>query len=224
MWSPTAGRNVRAPRVRGTPMPLNGRKTEIFPPFFPTLTVCAPAPLPVHWRERPPAEIKERKGKRGQRRPASLFFVSLPLTPTKHPTVRRVRATPASARAFKEGSSAAPPRGDGLRSLKNSIGEIDASAAQDKAAELFGELQTFWEKSDDKAAIIGLTVASILALITANAVSGAISRVPVISDLLEIIGLLYSGYFAYKNLFFKPDRQALLKKIDATLEKVFPKV
>ena len=190
-------------------------------------------------------DLKE-KGERGAKTPRAALFrnpcLSTQLHPTtlfplprlvSHPnntphththTVRRVRAVPATARAFKEGSAPAPPRGDGLRSLKNSIGEIDASAAQDKATELLGELQDFWNRSSDKPAIIGLTVAALLALITANAVSGAISRVPVISDLLEIVGLLYSGYFAYNNLFFKPDRQALLKNIDATLEKVFPKV
>lgn len=143
--------------------------------------------------------------------------------PTEPHPARRARAAPTPARAFKDGrpsSTPPPPRTDGLRGLK----EIDTSAAQDKAAELLGELQTFWNKSQDKPAIVGLTLASFLALIAANAVAGAVDRVPIVSNFLELVGLVVTGWFAYRNLIFKPDREAFLKKVDSYLVKIFPKV
>lgn len=71
---------------------------------------------------------------------------------------------------------------------------------------------------------MGLTLASFLALIAANAVAGAVDRVPIVSNFLELVGLVVTGWFAYRNLIFKPDREAFLKKVDSYLVKIFPKV
>ena len=122
--------------------------------------------------------------------------------PHPHPARRTVApaapARPIAVRANRDG------RSDGLRGLK----DIDASAAGDKAAEVFADVKAAWDASDDKPAIVGLTVAGFLALIAVNAVAGAVDRVPIVSDLLELVGLTVTGWFAYRNLIFKPDREA----------------
>ncbi|EMS63113.1 hypothetical protein TRIUR3_32150 [Triticum urartu] len=41
----------------------------------------------------------------------------------------------------------------------------------------------------------------------------AIDRLPVVPGLMEVVGIGYSGWFAYKNLLFKPDRKAFFAKV-----------
>ncbi|GMP43978.1 hypothetical protein CsSME_00013128 [Camellia sinensis var. sinensis] len=41
----------------------------------------------------------------------------------------------------------------------------------------------------------------------------AIDRLPLIPGILELVGIGYTGWFAYQNLIFKPDREALIQKI-----------
>eukprot|EP00257_Ricinus_communis_P025035 XP_025012449.1 protein CURVATURE THYLAKOID 1B, chloroplastic [Ricinus communis] len=48
----------------------------------------------------------------------------------------------------------------------------------------------------------------------------AIDRIPLVPGVLEVVGIGYSGWFAYKNLVFKPDREALLEKIKATYKDI----
>jgi hypothetical protein len=44
-----------------------------------------------------------------------------------------------------------------------------------------------------------------------------------VSDLLRLEGLVVSGWFTYRYLAFKPDREALLRSVDAYLAKVLGK-
>ncbi|WP_369075848.1 CAAD domain-containing protein, partial [Escherichia coli] len=37
---------------------------------------------------------------------------------------------------------------------------------------------------------------------------------------LELVGIGYTGWFAYKNLVYKPDREALTLKIKATYKDI----
>nr|KJB39089.1 hypothetical protein B456_007G113600 [Gossypium raimondii] len=48
----------------------------------------------------------------------------------------------------------------------------------------------------------------------------AIDKLPVISTFLEVVGIGYTGWFAYKNLIFKPDRAALISKIKDTYKEI----
>ncbi|KAI9093988.1 hypothetical protein K1719_026986 [Acacia pycnantha] len=43
---------------------------------------------------------------------------------------------------------------------------------------------------------------------------------PLIPGVLEVVGIGYSGWFAYKNLLNKPDREALLQKIKDTYNEI----
>ena len=48
----------------------------------------------------------------------------------------------------------------------------------------------------------------------------AIDRLPLVPGLLELVGIGYTGWFAYKNLIFRPDREALLQKIKETYNEI----
>ena len=60
-----------------------------------------------------------------------------------------------------------------------------------------------------------------MALVALSAVANAVDSVPVVSNLLELVGLGASGWFAYRNLVFGPDRDALKAKIEAWWSKIF---
>lgn len=85
------------------------------------------------------------------------------------------------------------------------------------------ELKAAWDKSDEKPAIIILGVAALIALTAVNGVVSTVDKIPIFSDLMELVGLVVSGFFAYRYLAFKPDREELLRKIDAYLAKILGK-
>lgn len=139
--------------------------------------------------------------------------------------------------AFKESGSSSSSTSSknksqgGLRALKNieipkvdlskieiDLPEVDVSAVASGAA---AEVASFWEKSEEKPAVVALAVSSFVALIALSAVANAVDSVPLVSNFLEFVGLGASGWFAYRNLAFGPDREALKKKIEAYWSKIF---
>ena len=148
-------------------------------------------------------------------------------------------------RAFKEtGSSAAPSKSKqgGLRALKNielpkidllskvelpqiALDEIKLPTADDAAelaAEAASRVSLAWERSDEKPAVVALGASALVALVALSAVAAAVDALPVVSDLLELVGLGASAWFAYRNLVFGPDRDELKLRVEALWSKVFP--
>ncbi|GAV80526.1 LOW QUALITY PROTEIN: DUF4308 domain-containing protein [Cephalotus follicularis] len=70
-----------------------------------------------------------------------------------------------------------------------------------------------WDKVEDKYALCSLAFAGVVALWGSTGMISAIDRLPLVPGVLELVGIGYTGWFAYKNLVFKPDREALLQKI-----------
>ncbi|WJX86699.1 hypothetical protein P8452_68976 [Trifolium repens] len=83
----------------------------------------------------------------------------------------------------------------------------DAPAETD-VPEFVKSLQDAWDKVDDKYAVGSLVVAS------------AIDRLPLIPGVLELVGIGYTGWFAYKNLVFKPEREELVQKVKDTVTEI----
>ncbi|KAG0625218.1 hypothetical protein M758_2G037200 [Ceratodon purpureus] len=88
------------------------------------------------------------------------------------------------------------------------------------AEDFLQSLQDAWEKSDDKPAIAGLVAAGLIGVWAAFGLVGAIEKLPLIPDIFEIVGILFSGWFVYRYLLFKPDREELLKIIDEQKAKI----
>ncbi|KAL7203086.1 hypothetical protein ACSBR2_016406 [Camellia fascicularis] len=74
-------------------------------------------------------------------------------------------------------------------------------------------VQEAWNKVEDKYAVSSLGVAGVVALWGSAGMISAIDRLPLIPGVLELVGIGYTGWFAYQNLIFKPDREALIQKI-----------
>ncbi|KAL5572219.1 hypothetical protein UlMin_021816 [Ulmus minor] len=81
-------------------------------------------------------------------------------------------------------------------------------------------VQEAWDKVEDKYAVSSLGVAAVVALWGSTGLISAIDRLPLIPGALELVGIGYTGWFAYKNLVFKPDREVLIQKIKETYKDI----
>ncbi|XP_047945465.1 protein CURVATURE THYLAKOID 1B, chloroplastic-like isoform X2 [Salvia hispanica] len=99
-------------------------------------------------------------------------------------------------------------------------GEVSASEVVNVATietpEIVTKIQQAWEKVEDKYAVTSLAVAGGVGLVACAGAISAIDRLPFVPGLLELVGIGYTGYFAYKNLASKPSRDALIQKIKNT--------
>ncbi|KAK4723250.1 hypothetical protein R3W88_026029 [Solanum pinnatisectum] len=106
-----------------------------------------------------------------------------------------------------------------VAAMATSTGEVATAEATGETAttelpsELVQKIQEVWDKVDDKYAVSSLGVAAFILLWSSTGVISAIDRLPLIPGVLELVGIGYTGWFAYKNLIFKPDREALIVKI-----------
>ena len=87
----------------------------------------------------------------------------------------------------------------------------------DPRLELRGAAGLLWYRTRIAAAA-GL---SLIALVCLSAVVDRIQGIPFLPFILEVVGILYSGYFVYRYLLFKPDRQELMSKVDELKGRIF---
>ncbi|KAL4187026.1 hypothetical protein AMTRI_Chr09g37060 [Amborella trichopoda] len=87
-------------------------------------------------------------------------------------------------------------------------------------SEVLKPIQDTWEKLDDKYAVASLAFAGIVALWASTGMISAIDRLPLVPGILELVGIGYTGWFTYRNLVFKPDREALIEKIKEKYEAI----
>ncbi|XP_010688395.2 protein CURVATURE THYLAKOID 1B, chloroplastic [Beta vulgaris subsp. vulgaris] len=98
----------------------------------------------------------------------------------------------------------------------------ETSSAVDSldTSEIVKTIQEAWDKVEDKYAVSTLAAAGAVALWGSTGMISAIDRLPLIPGVLELVGIGYTGWFAYRNLVFKPEREALIKKIKDTYKDI----
>ncbi|KAK9098975.1 hypothetical protein Syun_026020 [Stephania yunnanensis] len=117
----------------------------------------------------------------------------------------------------------------GRKTLLGTLPKLPVSAIKESQRHLFvaratGEnsetsssivksVQSAWEKSEDQIAVVGLGFAAIVAFWASSNLVAAIDKLPLVPTGLELIGLLYSSWFIYRYLLFKPDREELFQNI-----------
>lgn len=67
-------------------------------------------------------------------------------------------------------------------------------------------LQNWWEGVEEKPAAVAIIIGAITGVWALSGLVDAIDRLPIIGGLLEIIGLIVTGWFVYRYLLFEPDR------------------
>ncbi|XP_058738817.1 protein CURVATURE THYLAKOID 1B, chloroplastic-like [Vicia villosa] len=103
------------------------------------------------------------------------------------------------------------------------VDPVPASAEQlsvSDSPEFLKTIQETWEKVEDKYAVSTIAVAGAVALWGSAGVISAIDRLPLVPGVLEVVGIGYTGWFAYKNIIFKPDRDVLVQKIKGTVKEI----
>ncbi|KAI7752562.1 hypothetical protein M8C21_016974 [Ambrosia artemisiifolia] len=77
--------------------------------------------------------------------------------------------------------------------------------------------QSLLDKPEDLVALLGVGFAVVVALWASLSVTTAIDKLPVLPGLFELIGIVFSTWFVYRYLLFKPDRKELAEIIKKSL-------
>ena len=155
-----------------------------------------------------------------------------------HTNIRKMQSIIASNSVFATRSISVKRSTNSLRrttfvgkQFKTSIVSVQKSNArvnattrsdevQDKLKELTGTLSEKWDDTEEKPAAVALGVFGLVGLIAADGVLHNIEGLPLIPNLFELIGIVFSGFFIYQNLLFKPDRQAFKEKVSKTFDDI----
>lgn len=70
-----------------------------------------------------------------------------------------------------------------------------------------------WEKVGRIGAVVGILLVSSLALVLVNSVLATIHLIPVLPGLLELLGLVVTAQWCYRNLYTKDKRHAFVERI-----------
>ncbi|KAJ4718105.1 protein CURVATURE THYLAKOID 1C, chloroplastic [Melia azedarach] len=85
---------------------------------------------------------------------------------------------------------------------------------------VFKSVQNVWDKPEDRLGLIGLGFAAVVALWASANLITAIEKLPLIPNALELVGILFSTWFVYRYLLFKPDREELFQIINKSVSDV----
>ena len=177
--------------------------------------------------------------KRSQRPPARYLLHSSQREYTHtHTNIRKMQSIIASNSVFATRSISVKRSTNSLRrttfvgkqfktstvSVQKSNARVNATTrsdeVQDKLKELTGTLSEKWDDTEEKPAAVALGVFGLVGLIAADGVLHNIEGLPLIPNLFELIGIVFSGFFIYQNLLFKPDRQAFKEKLSKTFDDI----
>eukprot|EP00898_Chlorokybus_atmophyticus_P005591 jgi/Chlat1/6032/Chrsp4S09086 len=98
---------------------------------------------------------------------------------------------------------------------------VDTEALQGQLTGTIDELKAKWDATEEKYAVVALTLSGFVAVWAISGVVGAVDRLPLVSNLLELVGIFYSAYFVYRYLLFKPNRAELFEKLQQLKAEIF---
>ncbi|KAH0659143.1 hypothetical protein KY289_027891 [Solanum tuberosum] len=81
-------------------------------------------------------------------------------------------------------------------------------------------VKNVWDNPEDRIAVIGLGIAAIVGFWASSNFVAAIDSLPLIPGVFEFIGILFSSWFVYRYLLFKPNRQELFQGINKSISDI----
>ncbi|KAG6535396.1 protein CURVATURE THYLAKOID 1C, chloroplastic-like isoform X2 [Zingiber officinale] len=84
-------------------------------------------------------------------------------------------------------------------------------------------VQDAWSSSENLIGVAGLGFAAIVAVWASSNLIGAIDKLPVVPIVFEVIGLLFTWWFIYRYLLFRPDREEFSKIVKDAISSVLGK-
>lgn len=106
------------------------------------------------------------------------------------------------------------------RSLKASSEEAPPSTTSADTEKIVADLKEKWDKIENKPAVALYAGGAVTLVWLSSAVVGAISAVPLLPKLLELVGVGYTGWFVYRYLLFKSSRKELASEIEELKNKI----
>ncbi|KAL5698466.1 hypothetical protein ACHQM5_029498 [Ranunculus cassubicifolius] len=79
--------------------------------------------------------------------------------------------------------------------------------SSDSELDIVKSVQSIWDNSEDRIALVGLGFTGVVGLWASTKIVAAIDKLPVLPGAFELIGILFSWWFVYRYLLFKPDRE-----------------
>ncbi|GBF97316.1 hypothetical protein Rsub_10007 [Raphidocelis subcapitata] len=105
---------------------------------------------------------------------------------------------------------------------------IDADELKEKATVFANDtaaaLKERWEKTEDKPAAVLVISGTVVALSLALSVVNVVDKIPVVSSLIELVGISVTGWFTYRYLTVGPDRDELFVTIKELVNKIYGKL
>ncbi|KAL6661370.1 hypothetical protein ACP70R_000754 [Stipagrostis hirtigluma subsp. patula] len=109
-----------------------------------------------------------------------------------------------------------PRRADSLKisplQLTATRSSKENSSSEDD--ELLADIRDKWDALENKSSLLLYSGGAIIAAWLSSVVVRAVGSVPLLPDLLELVGLGYSGWFVYRYLLFQENRKELANIID----------
>ncbi|MCD7457176.1 hypothetical protein HAX54_034382 [Datura stramonium] len=81
-------------------------------------------------------------------------------------------------------------------------------------------VKNIWDKPEDLIAVIGLGIAATIGFWASSNFIAAIDQLPLIPGVFEFIGILFSSWFVYRYLLFRPDRKELFQAINKSISDI----
>jgi alpha-beta hydrolase superfamily lysophospholipase len=97
----------------------------------------------------------------------------------------------------------------------------DVMADLSSGAEDFAEkLQKYWDESEEKPTLVAVAFGGLLALYFTSNLVNAVDRLPLISNAFELIGIIFSGWTAYRYFLVDGEKEKLTADVKGFLSKV----
>ncbi|CAA6661004.1 unnamed protein product [Spirodela intermedia] len=108
----------------------------------------------------------------------------------------------------------------GRKGYKGIVAKAAGDSSDSSSPSIAEIVQNAWGNSDDRLGIVGVGFASIAVFWASVNLITAIDSLPFVPSALEFIGILFSWWFIYRYLLFKPDREELLKNLKGSLSDI----
>ncbi|KIY94285.1 hypothetical protein MNEG_13676 [Monoraphidium neglectum] len=104
-----------------------------------------------------------------------------------------------------------------IRARASEPSGVDAEELQRKLERVSSDIKEKWEKTDDKPGAVLVIGGTVVAVALAFNLVNAIDKIPVVSDLIELVGIGVTGWY----LTVGPDRDELFISIKEFFGKVY---
>ncbi|KAK7255399.1 hypothetical protein RIF29_28808 [Crotalaria pallida] len=108
----------------------------------------------------------------------------------------------------------------GRRNHAAFVVKASSESSESTSLTVFKSIQNAWDKPEDRLGLFGFGFAAIVALWASTNLITAIDKLPLIPGALELIGILFSTWFTYRYLLFKPDREELFQILNKSVSDI----